>query len=148
MNVSQWVASGGGIGHVPVAPGTVASLAALAIGAVAMWIAPNLLVWLAITATLIGTWAVHATRATDDPGWIVIDEFAGQWVAMIGLTHWSLYGAILAFALFRLLDILKPGPIGWVDRKDGAIAVMADDVVAGLIAAAVLFVVVTLFPRF
>ncbi|MSP01431.1 MAG: phosphatidylglycerophosphatase A [Acetobacteraceae bacterium] len=147
MTLARWIASGGGIGHVPAAPGTVASLAALAIGTVAFWLNPHLLIWLAIVSTLIGTWAIHATKEQNDPGWIVIDEFAGQWIALLGLTHLSLYGLIAAFALFRFLDITKLGPVGWADRKQGAIAVMADDVVAGVIVAAVLFIAENLFPR-
>ena len=130
------------------APGTAGSLAALAIGVVALWADPRLLVWMAIAATLAGIWAVHALGERGDPGWIVIDEFAGQWVAMIGLRHVSLSGVVAAFVLFRLFDIWKPGPVGWVDRRHGAVATMGDDVVAGAIAAAVLFVAGVLLPGF
>jgi len=66
---------------------------------------------------------------------------------MLGLGRVSLYGLIAAFVLFRFFDIAKPGPVGWADRKDGAIGVMADDVVAGLIVAATLFVITILFPN-
>jgi len=55
---------------------------------------------------------------------------------------------IAAFVLFRLFDIIKLGPVGWADRKDGAIVVMADDVVAGLIVAAILFLAGIFFPTF
>jgi phosphatidylglycerophosphatase A len=54
---------------------------------------------------------------------------------------------LAAFVLFRFFDITKLGPVGWADRKDGAIGVMADDVVAGLIVAAILFVATNLFPN-
>jgi phosphatidylglycerophosphatase A len=143
----HWIASGGGIGRVPFAPGTVASLAAVLIGALVLWIDHRLLTLLAILACVIGTWSVHETNEQGDPGWIVIDEFAGQWIAMLGLGRVSLYGLIAAFVLFRFFDIAKPGPVGWADRKDGAIGVMADDVVAGLIVAATLFVITILFPN-
>jgi phosphatidylglycerophosphatase A len=66
---------------------------------------------------------------------------------MLGLGRVSLYGLIAAFVLFRCFDIVKLGPVGWADRKDGAIGVMADDVVAGLIVAAILFVITILFPN-
>ena len=52
-----------------------------------------------------------------------------------------------AFALFRLLDIAKPGPIGWADRQGGAFGVMADDVLAGLTAAAILYAGTNLYPN-
>jgi phosphatidylglycerophosphatase A len=147
MSPMHWIASGGGIGRVPFAPGTAASLAAVVIGALALWLDHRLLTLLAIATCVIGTWAIHETNEQGDPGWIVIDEFAGQWIAMLGLGRVSLYGLIAAFVLFRFLDITKLGPVGWADRKDGAIGVMADDVVAGLIVAAILFVAAFLFPN-
>jgi phosphatidylglycerophosphatase A len=148
MSPMHWIASGGGLGRVPFAPGTVASLAALLIGALAIWIDHRLLTLMAIFACVIGTWAVHETGEQDDAGWIVVDEFAGQWIAMLGLGQVSVYGLIAAFVLFRLFDIVKLGPVGWADRKDGAIGVMADDVVAGLIVAAILFLAGIFFPTF
>jgi phosphatidylglycerophosphatase A len=146
MSLSTWIASGGGIGRIRYAPGTAASLAALLIGAVALWIDHRLLALLVIVTCVVGTWAVHETGEQDDPGWIVVDEFAGQWIAMLGLGHISVYGLLAAFVLFRVFDIVKLGPVGWADRKDGAIGVMADDVVAGLIAAAVLFIATIAIP--
>ena len=146
VNVAHWIASGGNIGRAPFAPGTVASLVAILIGALVLWIDHRLLTLLAIATCLIGTWAVHETNEPGDPGWIVVDEFAGQWIAMLGLGGVSIYGLIAAFVLFRFFDITKLGPVGWADRKDGAIGVMADDVVAGLITAAILFLATILFP--
>jgi phosphatidylglycerophosphatase A len=146
MSPMHWIVSGGGLGRAPFAPGTVASLAALLIGALALWIDHRLLTLLAIFTCVIGTWAIHETGEQGDPGWIVIDEFAGQWIAMLGLGRVSVDGLIAAFVLFRLFDIIKPGPVGWADRKHGAAGVMADDVVAGLIAAVVLFLAGILFP--
>jgi phosphatidylglycerophosphatase A len=147
MSPMHWIASGGGVGRAPFAPGTAASFAAVLIGALALWIDHRLLTLLTIATCVIGTWAVHETNEQGDPGWIVIDEFAGQWIAMLGLGRVSLYGLIAAFVLFRFFDITKLGPVGWADRKDGAVGVMADDVVAGLIVAAILFVITNLFPN-
>jgi phosphatidylglycerophosphatase A len=144
----HWIASGGGIGRAPFAPGTVASLAAVLIGALALLIDHRLLTLLAIFTCVIGTWAIHETGEQGDPGWIVIDEFAGQWIAMIGLGRVSLAGLVAAFVLFRVFDIVKPGPVGWADRKHGAVGVMADDVVAGLIVAVIMFLAGILFPSF
>jgi phosphatidylglycerophosphatase A len=144
---AHWIASGGGIGRVPFAPGTAASAAAAVIGTLAFWLDHRLLPLLAIATCVVGVWAVHETNEPGDPGWIVIDEFAGQWIAMLGLAHVSPWGVLAAFVLFRFFDISKLGPVGWADRKDGAIGVMADDVVAGLIVASILFVVTNLFPN-
>ena len=123
------------------APGTVGSAVALLIGAGLLRWSQLALVLAAALAVGFGLWAVRsATRAGDldapgDPGWVVIDEFAGQWVAMLPLTRPSLAGCVLAFALFRLFDVGKPGPVGWVDRQHGEWAVMGDDLVAGAMAA-------------
>jgi phosphatidylglycerophosphatase A len=145
-NLARQIASAGPIGRTPFAPGTAASFIALLIGAVALWIDHRLLTFLAIAASLIGLWAVRETNEAGDPGWIVIDEFAGQWIAMIGLDHVSLYGLIAAFVLFRFFDITKLGPVGWADRDASALGVMADDIIAGLIAAAILFLANLLVP--
>src|ERR1700722_11824199 len=108
MSPMYWIASGGGLGRAPFAPGTVASLAAVLIGAPALWIDHRLLTVLAIFSCVIGIWAIHETGEHGDPGWIVIDEFAGQWIAMLGLGRVNVYGLIAAFVLFRLFDIIKP----------------------------------------
>jgi phosphatidylglycerophosphatase A len=84
-------------------------------------------------------------HANHDPSEIVIDEVAGQWLAIWAISYpaWShdiaisaLWpGWVAAFALFRLFDIWKPGPVGWADRKTGPMGVMLDDVIAGILAA-------------
>lgn len=141
------VASGFGSGAVPVAPGTAGSLVGLAIGALYLGEAPCKLALWTVLATLAGFWAIPLATgqsllgnkgAHDDPGWVVIDEIAGQMLALLGLHRISLAGLALAFALFRLFDILKPGPIGWADRQGGAIGIMADDLLAGGLAALIL----------
>jgi phosphatidylglycerophosphatase A len=94
----------------------------------------------ALLATGAGIWAVRASRAGGDPGWVVIDEIAGQWIAMLPLRHSAWVPALLAFAAFRLFDIVKPGPVGCIDRREGPLAVMGDDLAAGALAAALLLV--------
>ena len=69
---------------------------------------------------------------------MVIDEVAGQWIILLALPRPSLPWLAAGFVLFRLLDIAKPGPVGRADRRHGAVWVMADDVIAGLIGAAML----------
>lgn len=133
------------------APGTWGSLAALPAAAAVYWTFGLIGFALAIpTIFAIGWWATtEETRGKDDhdPSEIVIDEVAGQWIALlpvfIGITHsgagmlalWP--GWITAFVAFRAFDILKPGPVGWADRRGDAFGVMLDDVIAGLFAAGV-----------
>lgn len=138
-----------GAGRLRPAPGTWGSLAALP-AALGLFYLVGLWGFLALTVAVffIGWWAthIHTQGAEDhDPSYIVIDEVAGQWIAlwpvMIGATHvgadvtalWP--GWVAAFVLFRLFDITKPGPIGWADRRGDALGVMLDDVIAGVFAA-------------
>ncbi|MDJ0993931.1 MAG: phosphatidylglycerophosphatase A [Dinoroseobacter sp.] len=138
-----------GVGLLKPAPGTWGSLAALP----AFWIVHVLGGFpLVVVATLIvfavGVWVTRAETAgkeDHDPSEIVIDEVAGQWIAlwpvslgaqMAGADVLALYpGWIAAFVFFRLFDIWKPGPVGWADRRHDAIGVMLDDVIAGVLAA-------------
>lgn len=140
------VASGFGIGFVPVAAGTAGSLAAVLIGAGLMRLSPLALPAAALVATFGGLWAVRTAAAVDDPGWVVIDEFAGQWIAMLTLRTGSPLALFSAFVLFRLLDIGKPWPIAWADRRKSAAGVMGDDVMAGGLAAGILWAVQKLWP--
>jgi len=75
-----------------------------------------------------------------DHGGIVWDEFVGFWIAMAALPiTWQ--SVILGFVLFRLFDILKPWPISWLDKKvSGGFGIMIDDVIAGLAAVAVIYI--------
>ena len=138
MIFARFVASGFGVGFAPKAPGTAGSLLGLALAVPLMAGPPWLLPLGCLGVCLVGTWATVQAGGADDPGWVVIDEVAGQWIALLALSGLGWLGFALAFALFRLFDIAKPGPIGWVDRQGGALSVMADDVLAGLAAAACL----------
>jgi len=133
-------------GTVPVAPGTIGSLVALLLGylvfaALGPW--GFAAIWLA--ATLAGTWsiAVESSRTqSHDASEIVIDELSGQWIAMFpALLDGRLWPLLAAFALFRLFDITKPGPIGAADRWHTPTGVMLDDILAGIAAALVLLVI-------
>ncbi len=146
MSLARRIAAAGGLGFAPKAPGTVASAAAVVLGAGLLRLGPVFLPLACLAAIVLGLWAVRAVAAPGDPGWIVIDEVAGQWVALMGLARPSLAGLVAAFLLFRLLDITKPGPVGWADRQRGPTAVMGDDLVAGIIAAGILWAVDRRFP--
>lgn len=137
------------VGYLKPAPGTWGSLAALPLAWLIYMIGGVWLFLLAIPAAYIkGYYATKwMTDGADnhDPSEIVIDEVVGQWIALapviIGAAHagvaiTSLWpGWIIAFVLFRLFDITKPGPVGWADRKDNATGVMLDDLIAGIMAA-------------
>jgi phosphatidylglycerophosphatase A len=77
--------------------------------------------------------------AKSDPSEVVIDEVAGQLLALALVPpDWLSYA--LGFLFFRVFDILKPGPIGWADRKiKGGLGVMLDDVIAGVLAGLLLY---------
>jgi phosphatidylglycerophosphatase A len=133
------LASGLGAGLSPVAPGTVGSLVgvlcylAMAGLPVAIYLAAVLV--LAIAGVWLCERAGRRLGVTDHPG-IVWDEIVGLLVTMTG-SPWSWQGTLLGFALFRVFDILKPWPIGRIDRQvGGGLGVMLDDVVAGLYALA------------
>ena len=135
-----FVATLGGTGLLPYAPGTWASLAALPVA----WLILDRLGSFALGAAavltfLLGWWvSARVVRRTgdDDPGPIVIDEVAGQFAALIPATT-ELWQFALAFALFRVADIAKPWPVSWADRNiEGGLGVMVDDILAGLYALA------------
>jgi len=133
--VAVALATVGGVGWAPVAPGTVAS----ALTAVVLWMVPfsraGLVVFF-VAVAVIGTWAAqHAERAlgAKDPGAIVIDEVAGMTLAVLLLPLTPPVLA-LAFLLFRLFDIVKPTPARQAQALPGGVGVMVDDLVAGLYA--------------
>jgi phosphatidylglycerophosphatase A len=146
MRLARFIAAGGGTGYAPFAAGTVASAAAVATGTGLAMLSPWALAAAALAATVGGYLAVKHAAIKGDPGWVVIDEFAGQWITLLALPRPAIPGLVAAFILFRVLDITKLGPIGWADRQHGAFGIMADDVIAGIIAAVLLFVAGTLWP--
>lgn len=141
--LAVWISSGFGSGYALVAPGTFGSAAALAF----WWLlhtqlgAPHTLHAHAIltSATIIvGTLAVYRVMRTEvstcDPQWIVIDEWAGLFLALFAVSPDEWGWASISFILFRIFDAAKPGPVGWVERLPGAAGIMADDLVAGALA--------------
>ncbi|MBI0432530.1 phosphatidylglycerophosphatase A [Roseomonas sp. KE0001] len=130
------VVSLGGIGHLRPAPGTWGSAAVLP----AVLLGPEACLILAALLGLLGWWVLERLPAArQDPSWVVIDEGAGQALALAALPAGAgAPGIILAFLLFRLFDITKPGPVGWADRRKGAAGVMLDDILAGALAGAII----------
>lgn len=136
------LSTGLGCGLAPIAPGTVGSL----LGAAVWWFVFADLDYymraLAALATffagvLIVEAAVQRHGLADDPA-IVLDEVIGMWFALLFAPK-SLPWVAGAFVLFRIADVVKPWPVSRIDtRVTGGFGVMADDLVAGLMAAAVL----------
>ncbi len=138
-----------GVGYVRPAPGTWGSLVALPWAWLLHVLGGFPLLCIGVVAAFAAGWWATAvmTRDSDDhdPSEIVVDELAGQWIALLPLSYaaWSMGmsvlvmwpGWIAAFALFRLFDIWKVGPVGWADRRGDALGVMLDDVIAGVFAA-------------
>lgn len=123
-------------GYVPVASGTVGS----AVAVLLWWIIPGtehpgLLGAMALVALVAGIPAASAMERVygDDPSQVVIDEVAGQWIALLFLPKTWL-AAVLAFAAFRAFDILKPPPVRQLDAMHGGTGIMLDDAAAGLYA--------------
>ncbi len=140
------------------APGTWGSLAALACGLPLLHYGGPLVLGLgAVAVFFIGCWATagYLTGGSGgDPGEVVIDEVAGQWIALLPLAFspapfLSLIPAgLFAFACFRFFDILKPWPVGALDRGlKGALGVMVDDVAAGIYAAGVVLALQVIWER-
>ncbi len=133
-------------------PGTYGSAAAMLlwVGAAHLWHGAALVVGTvvaALVATGVGIPAAKiAARESGrkDPGFVVIDEVAGQWIALIGVrTDWS--HALLALVLFRVFDIWKPWPVRRLEALPEGTGIVLDDVAAGLLALGVGWVVGRLF---
>ena len=137
-----------GVGYLPKAPGTWGSLAALPFAWLIMTAGGQILLFVSILITfVIGWWAseVYIQReGGKDPGPVVIDEVVGQWLTLSVVTpDLIIYG--LGFLLFRIFDVFKPWPIGLADRRiDGGFGIMIDDVLAGVYAAASLYLITKL----
>ena len=156
MRSAHWILSFGGIGRLPGPSGTYASLATAAI-VVALSslgppaLAPAVLVAVAggaVTTLLLGN-GLASDGDSGDPSWVVTDEVAGQGVALMlaGLSpNRGLVTTLAAFALFRLFDIWKPGPVGQAERLPGGLGILADDLLAGAIAGVLTLGVGALLP--
>jgi phosphatidylglycerophosphatase A len=138
-----YIATLGGIGRARYAPGTVASLISLPLAFVIRFYAASFgLMLAAVLASAIGAWAcdLYMKRVGKaDPSECVIDELAGQFLAC-AFAPFTIVGFALAFGLFRLFDITKLWPVSLAERVPGGTGVMLDDIVAALMAGALLAV--------
>lgn len=137
---------GFGSGLSPKAPGTIGTLAAIPLYLLLSLLELEWYLLATLVISLLGVWTCAVTSSAldvhDHPG-IVIDEFAGFLITMVAVPL-SIYTLILGFLLFRLFDILKPWPIGWLDhRVQGGLGIMLDDIVAGVYALVCMHLLIT-----
>ena len=162
-----WLGLGLGSGLPRRAPGTWGSVGGLivAIPLLSLGFVPFLIITL--LSCVVGIWICGRTSdlmgGHDDPH-IVWDEWAGMWITLLPLSYmgvangnfwhnilqpFSIAALIIAFILFRFFDIIKPPPIGWADKKvAGGLGIMLDDIIAGIMAAAVWLIIVYSFVNF
>ncbi len=134
------IALGFGAGLSPVAPGTAGTLWAwLAYLVMQPWLTATQMGWLIGLATLLGWWACTVTAKNMqvlDPGSIVWDEVVAFWLVLWLIMPTGLTGQLVAFALFRFFDAVKPGPVAWADQyfkgfnARGGFGILFDDTVA------------------
>ncbi len=156
-----WIASGFGSGLSPFAPGTTGSLAALLpyllLRHYGPWAVASACVVVFVLGVFAANWVI-ARLGREDPGVVVMDEWAGLWITLLPATaYWPRVGfsmpvwaeLLIGFLLFRVLDIVKPWPASLADRKlHGGFGAMLDDALAGLYGAALMaFAVPWLWQR-
>jgi len=141
-NPVHFLAFGLGSGLSPKAPGTAGTIIAVPLYLILVNLLPLYGYLAAITlAFLLGIYLCDKTSkdlGVHDHGGIVWDEFVGFWITMV-LVPVTWFWVLAGFAAFRLFDILKPFPIGYLDKKvHGGFGIMLDDVIAGVYAAFVI----------
>ena len=148
-NYFSWIiATWFGSGLIPIAPGTWGSLAAFPFAyIISVNSGPYVLIIGTVALFFIGMQAsnnIEKSARKKDPGFIVVDEVVGQWIALLPLSFLYNYVgpdlsyyfvvpiAAVAFLAFRIYDIWKPWPINYVDKNvSGGLGIMLDDVIAG-----------------
>ncbi len=132
-------------GYAPKAPGTAGSLAAIVMAwplHVYAGVPAPAFAAFAIAVAIPGIWAASVVArdlGNEDPQIVVVDEVVGQWMTLAGATTLNWKSWLLAFALFRLFDIWKPAPVRQLERLHGGLGIVADDAMAGVYGALVLF---------
>ena len=144
VRVCDFIATGFYSGLLKPAPGTWGTAAAVVAIGFFHHLFPGVdTLFIAVFLTGIGIWSANVVwqaklypggKKEDDPGEIVIDEFAGYAVALVGLPmQWQSY--LACFLLFRLFDIVKPPPVKWFEKFTGGVGIVLDDVMAGIYSA-------------
>ncbi|MDO9263299.1 MAG: phosphatidylglycerophosphatase A [Desulfosalsimonadaceae bacterium] len=147
----EGVATCGFIGKIPFAPGTFGSIPGLLFYLLLSRVDPFTAAGCITGFVFLAVWIAGKAEQSlklKDPGCIVIDEIAGMAATFFALPL-NLYLGVIGFVLFRVLDILKPFPIGYLDRNlKGGFGVVMDDVAAGIISNLVLHALLYFMPCF
>jgi len=145
LRTANVIATWFGCGLSPVAPGTVGSLGAVAIAIVLHhyigFRGPHFAI-LAVILFPAAVWSADvAAKAAKrkDPGFVVVDEVVGQWLALAGASVLSWRSFVGAFLLFRVFDIWKPPPVRQLEALPGGLGINAEDAMAGAYGALVLW---------
>ncbi|MDR0484516.1 MAG: phosphatidylglycerophosphatase A [Alphaproteobacteria bacterium] len=142
------IATLGGIGYAKKAPGTIASFFSLLFFMFLFYIDSSLVVIFTTLSIIIGLYVCEQcySKEKPDPGYIVIDELAGQGIALL-LVGNNIILAISAFVIFRFLDIKKPWIIKYSETSfKGGTSIMIDDILAGFITL-IIVVIISIFVR-
>lgn len=140
-----------GVGYLPLAPGTFGSLVGVGIFWMLVRVNPLVIVVAILAVTFAGIWAgsrIEQLSGRKDPGKVVVDEVAGQMIALFPLTlftRWSTLAVIVSFILFRFFDIVKPYPANRLQDLHGGMGIMFDDLVAGVYGAIVVSIILRIF---
>ena len=148
--VARFFATGFYSGLIPGAPGTYGTIVAVPLVYLAAFLPLPLRVGITLAIIVGGVWCTEVVlRKTEekDPGYVVIDEIAGLFLATIFFEVTPLR-LLIAFVAFRVFDILKPPPVRQLDQLGGSWGVMLDDLGAGLYSAAVLGAAIFLVARY
>lgn len=143
--LARVIATWFGAGYVPKAPGTAGSLAAIAVA----WVVHRYtgLQWgsfayMAMLLFPVAVWSANVVARSsglEDPQMVVVDEVVGQWLTLAGAATLNWKSWLAAFVLFRLFDMWKPFPIRGMERLPGGLGIVADDAMAGVYGALVMF---------
>jgi phosphatidylglycerophosphatase A len=132
--LAVFLATAGGAGYAPVAPGTAGSAVGVLLYFLTWrWTLAEQIMLLG-AVSVVGVWSSHRAARhfnREDPGPVVIDEVAGQLLTFVS-TGGSPVTFVAGFLLFRVLDIVKPWPAGRFEHFPGGLGIMADDLMAGL----------------
>lgn len=136
----QLIATGCGVGFFPYGPGTMGALSAIVV-----WYLLSLLVSmpsligitlaLVVLFTFLGAWSATVSERYwgEDPSRVVIDEVVGQWIVLLAIpANFQLWHVVVALALFRFFDIVKPLGVRKMENFKGGWGIMADDILAGV----------------
>lgn len=148
-NPVHFLALGFGSGLIPVMPGTFGSLAAIPLLLACMYVSSVSFIALTLIFSVIGIYLCGKTAddmQVHDHGSIVWDEIAGMFVTFL-FVPLSASTLLVGFVLFRAFDILKPWPIGVIDKRlQGGTGIMLDDILAGAMACGCLHLLMVLWP--